>query len=36
MEQRINNIPGVVTCGLFAIRPADKVLMATASGVVEI
>jgi ribose 5-phosphate isomerase A len=36
MEQRINNIPGVVTCGLFAVRPADKVLMATASGVVEI
>jgi ribose 5-phosphate isomerase A len=36
MEQRINNIPGVVTCGLFAIRPADVVLMATASGVVEI
>ena len=36
MEQRINNIPGVVTCGLFAIRPADIVLMATASGVIEI
>lgn len=36
MEQRINNIPGVVTCGLFAIRPADLVLMATATGVVEI
>lgn len=36
MEKRINNIPGVVTCGLFAIRPADVVLMATPSGVVEI
>ncbi|MEJ8569075.1 ribose-5-phosphate isomerase RpiA [Elongatibacter sediminis] len=35
MEQRINNIAGVVTCGLFAIRPADVVLMATASGVIE-
>lgn len=35
MEKRINNIPGVVTCGLFAIRPADVVLMATPSGVVQ-
>lgn len=35
MEQRINNIPGVVTCGLFAIRPADLVLMATPAGVVQ-
>jgi ribose 5-phosphate isomerase A len=32
-ENRINNLPGVVTCGLFAQRPADVVLMATASGV---
>jgi ribose 5-phosphate isomerase A len=36
MEEKINNIPGVVTCGLFALRPADLVLMATAGGVVEI
>ena len=36
MERSINDIPGVVTCGLFAIRPADRILMATASGVVEI
>jgi ribose 5-phosphate isomerase A len=36
MERRINDIPGVVTCGLFAIRPADVVLMATAQGIVEI
>jgi len=35
-EQRINNIPGVVTCGLFALRPADLLLMGTASGVVKI
>lgn len=35
MEKRINNIPGVVTCGLFAIRPADVVLMATPAGVVQ-
>jgi len=36
MEKRINNIPGVVTCGLFALRPAEVVLMATTAGVVEI
>jgi ribose 5-phosphate isomerase A len=35
-EKRINNIPGVVTCGLFAIRPADVVLMASPSGVIQI
>ena len=35
-EKRINNIPGVVTCGLFAIRPADVVLMASPAGVVQI
>ena len=28
VEKKINNIPGVVTCGLFALRPADVVLMA--------
>ena len=32
-EQRINNLAGVVSCGLFALRPADVVLMATADGV---
>jgi ribose 5-phosphate isomerase A len=36
VERRINNLAGVVTCGLFALRPADLVLMATASGVVEL
>lgn len=36
MERKINNIPGVVTCGLFALRCADVVLMATGEGVVEI
>jgi ribose 5-phosphate isomerase A len=36
MEQRINNIAGVVTCGLFALRPADVVLMATAAEVREL
>jgi ribose 5-phosphate isomerase A len=33
METEINRIPGVVTCGLFAHRPADLVLMATESGI---
>jgi ribose 5-phosphate isomerase A len=32
-EQKINNIPGVVTCGLFAIRPADLVLIAGDTGI---
>ena len=33
MEQKINNITGVVTNGLFALRPADVLLLGTASGV---
>lgn len=33
LEAEINNIPGVVTNGLFAIRPADVLLLATAGGV---
>ena len=33
MEKTINDLAGVVTCGLFAIRPADKVLVATPNGV---
>ena len=32
-EQRLNNITGVVSCGLFAQSPADIVLAATSSGV---
>lgn len=32
-EQAINNITGVVTNGLFALRPADIVLLSTDSGV---
>ena len=32
-ERHINNIAGVVTCGLFALRPADVVLIATAKGI---
>lgn len=33
MEQKINNITGVVTNGLFALRPADVLLLGTDSGV---
>lgn len=33
MEERINNIVGVVTNGLFALRPADVLLLGTANGV---
>lgn len=32
MERTINQIPGVVTCGLFALRPADVVLVAGEAG----
>ncbi len=33
MEERINNIVGVVANGLFALRPADVLLLGTAAGV---
>jgi ribose 5-phosphate isomerase A len=33
IEKTINNLAGVVTCGLFAIRPADLVLMSTEGGI---
>jgi ribose 5-phosphate isomerase A len=33
LEERINNIVGVVTNGLFARRPADVLLLGTAQGV---
>jgi ribose 5-phosphate isomerase A len=33
MEAKINQIVGVVTNGLFAARPADVLLLATANGV---
>jgi ribose 5-phosphate isomerase A len=32
-EERVNQIPGVVTVGLFAQRGADVLLLGTASGV---
>jgi ribose 5-phosphate isomerase A len=33
LEQRFNNIVGVVSCGLFAARPADLLLLGSAEGV---
>lgn len=33
LEAEINNIPGVVTNGLFAIRPADMLMIGSAHGV---
>jgi len=33
VEKKLNNLPGVVTNGLWAIRPADVILMATPAGV---
>ncbi len=35
-EKLINDIPGVVTCGLFAVRPADLVLVAGKNGVTKV
>jgi ribose 5-phosphate isomerase A len=32
MEQRLNNMPGVVTAGLFAMRPADLLILGTPAG----
>jgi ribose 5-phosphate isomerase A len=36
LERELNQITGVVTVGLFAIRPADLLLVGSATGVVEI
>jgi ribose 5-phosphate isomerase A len=36
LETELNQIPGIVTVGLFAIRPADVLLVGTASGVVTL
>lgn len=33
LESQINNIPGVVCCGLFAQKPADILLIGTDTGV---
>jgi ribose 5-phosphate isomerase A len=36
MEKTINNLAGVVTCGLFALRPADLVLVASEEGIKQL
>jgi ribose 5-phosphate isomerase A len=36
LEGDINDIPGVVTVGLFALRPADLLILGTESGVREL
>jgi ribose 5-phosphate isomerase A len=36
LEEQINNIVGVVTNGLFALRPADRLLLGCGDGVREI
>ena len=36
MEKTINNLAGVVTCGLFALRPADLVLISTEDGITRV
>ncbi|MBO1256458.1 ribose-5-phosphate isomerase RpiA [Alteromonas sp. 5E99-2] len=36
LEQQINHIPGVVTNGLFALRGADAVLVASAQGIITL
>ena len=33
LEEELNNIPGIVTVGLFARRPADVLLLGTEEGV---
>lgn len=35
LEQQLNQVAGVVTCGLFAQRPADVLLLGAADGSVE-
>ncbi|AOU96895.1 ribose 5-phosphate isomerase A [Acidihalobacter yilgarnensis] len=33
LESELNMIPGIVTVGLFAVRPADVLLLSTAQGI---
>ena len=33
MEEQLNNLAGVVTVGIFAIRPADVLILGTDSGI---
>ncbi len=36
LESAMNQVPGIVTVGLFALRPADVLVVGTASGVVTL
>ncbi|MGK0674378.1 MAG: ribose-5-phosphate isomerase RpiA [Halothiobacillaceae bacterium] len=36
LEDELNNIPGIVTVGLFALRPADVLILATRDGLRKI
>jgi len=36
MERELNQIPGVVTNGIFAVRPADLALVASTQGVARL
>ncbi|MGQ0833872.1 MAG: ribose-5-phosphate isomerase RpiA [Gammaproteobacteria bacterium] len=36
LEREVNQIPGVVTVGLFALRPADVLIVGTDKGAIEI
>ena len=33
LEEKLNNIPGVVTNGLFALRPADHLLVSNGNNI---
>ena len=35
LEKKINDMPGVITNGIFSIRSADEILIATDSGVIK-
>ena len=35
LEKKINHMPGVITTGIFSIRSADDILIATDSGVIK-
>jgi len=36
LEEELNNIPGIVTVGLFALRPADVLIIGTEDGIRKI
>jgi len=36
LEDQLNNLPGIVTVGIFALRPADVLIIGTADGIRKI